>query len=194
MKEEKLSKNELINKWSTRNVIVDVKNFKKENIVDNFKTFSSAKEMMEEFEKNKKWYRTLLRLEYLIFEDILNPRMIYKRTKWLLQRIFRGYDDTVTWSLDYTIAKFVLPRLKLFKKEIQKYKSVPGIFQHTGDYNDDDFDKEFILWLSYIDKMILSFELIVKDDWKDIDMYEENQKKIKEGLELFAIFFQSLWS
>ena len=39
-----------------------------------------------------------------------------KWDKFTKQRLERGFDDSETWNLDLTIAKFVLPRLESFKE------------------------------------------------------------------------------
>ena len=39
------------------------------------------------------------------------------------QRIERGFDDTELWNLDTTLLKFLLPRLKEFKKQTNSYPS-----------------------------------------------------------------------
>ena len=111
-------------------------------------------------------------------------------------------------NLDRTIAKFILPRLKFFKKKTYTYPIGFTIEE----------------WKSTIDKIILAFELILDDHepdfgnlkyhieksnngyWKmvedpnstfDREAYEKwlNDKdiKIKEGLKLFADNFQNLW-
>ena len=112
------------------------------------------------------------------------------------------------YSLDNTIARFVLPRLKFFKKNIIGYPP----------------DITFEEWKSIIDKMILSFELILDtsepdfgerkyhiekindnisklvedpDSTFDSEAYmkwcKDKKSKINEGLKLFAEYFQSLW-
>ena len=111
-------------------------------------------------------------------------------------------------NLDRTIARFILPRLKFFKKKTYTYPISFTIEE----------------WKSTIDKIILAFELILDDHkpdfgnlkyhiekanngyWKmvedpnstfDKEAYEKwlNDKdiKIKEGLKLFADNFQNLW-
>ena len=116
------------------------------------------------------------------------------------------YKDVI--NLDRTIARFILPRLKFFKKKTYTYPI--------------DFTIEE--WKSTIDKIILAFELILdghepdfrnlkyhtekanNGHWKitedpnstfDKEAYEKwlNNKdiKIKEGLKLFADNFQNLW-
>ena len=111
-------------------------------------------------------------------------------------------------NLDRTIARFILPRLKFFKKKTYTYPIGFTIEE----------------WKSTIDKIILAFELILDDYepdfgnlkyhiekanngyWKmvedpnstfDKEAYEKwlNDKdiKIKEGLKLFADNFQNLW-
>ena len=116
------------------------------------------------------------------------------------------YKDVI--NLDRTIARFILPRLKFFKKKTYTYPIGFTIEE----------------WKSTIDKIILAFELILDDHkpdfgnlkyhteksdtgyWKiiedpnstfDREAYEKwlNDKdiKIKEGLKLFADNFQNLW-
>ena len=77
------------------------------------------------------------------------------------------------WNLDYTIAKFIYPRLKAFKEIINTHPS----------------DMSFEEWKNTLDKMILAFELLCLDKWCD----DEEQNKINEGLKLFAEYYQHLW-
>lgn len=53
-----------------------------------------------------------------------------REEKFSQQRIERGFDDSETWSLDCTITKFILPRLKdseklliLFLPNLKKWKT-----------------------------------------------------------------------
>ena len=43
--------------------------------------------------------------------------MLLRNLKYFWQRRTRGWDDSDLYSLDYTIAKFVLPRLKVFAED-----------------------------------------------------------------------------
>lgn len=122
-----------------------------------------------------------------------------KRKKWLKQHnLYVNPRDT--WNLDYTIAEFVLPRLKLFKKLENGY---PG----KGEMDTPE------KWNEALDKMILAFEYMVDEDWWMDDPkydyfmnnHEDNAKEanfeeckqrqlvIKDGLQLFTKWFQSLW-
>src|ERR1035437_1925660 len=74
-----------------------------------------------------------------------------------LQRNERGFDDTETWSLYSSIAYYTLPRLKRFR---ESGWGIPcGITKEE--------------WAEILDKMILGFELVVKDD-ESILTKEEN--------------------
>lgn len=112
------------------------------------------------------------------------------------------------YNLDNTIARFILPRLKFYKK-------------NTIGYPPDLTLKE---WKDILDKMILSLELILDtsepdfgerkyhiekmddnlsklvedpDSTFDSEAYmkwcKDKESKINEGLKLFAEYFQSLW-
>jgi hypothetical protein len=87
----------------------------------------------------------------------------------------------LTYSPYYYLSKDILKYLIPFKK-LNRF-SYPGF----------DEANTFKKWNIVLDKMILAFELIIKDDWSNVKMIEKNQKKIDEGLKLFSKYFQSLW-
>lgn len=111
-------------------------------------------------------------------------------------------------SLDITLAKFILPRLKFFRKNTCSYP----------------YGFTFEEWKDILNKMILAFELILdtsEPDFGDLKYYTEKtdnghwkmikdpnstfdtkvyrkwhkdrQEIIEEGLKLFAEYFQDLW-
>ena len=96
------------------------------------------------------------------------------------QRRTRGWDDSDTWSLDYTTAKFLLPRLKRFKELNNGY---PDVFACGED------------WDIAIDKMIFAMEYCIKlGGSTDLSSYNnDNRVKALEGFELFGKHFMSLW-
>lgn len=91
------------------------------------------------------------------------------------QRIERGFDDSETWSLDMTIAKFILPRL-IRLKELKQQNLL-----HPGELNDS---RE---WSDIMDKMIFSFKWVVEDSETIIPV------EVNEGLDLFREYFFRLW-
>lgn len=89
-----------------------------------------------------------------------------------------------TWALDQNIAKYILPRLKLFKKDSITY---PG----SGDMNTVE------KWDEALDKMIYAFECLEQDDYglhdeNCADKWKEIKPKIEEGLFLFAKWYMYL--
>lgn len=143
-----------------------------------------------------------------------------KRKKWLKKHnLYINPRDT--WNMDYTIAEYVLPRLKEFKKVANGY---PG----TGDADTPE------KWDEIMDKMITAFEYVKtsdgwwigdprydasaglhitteiledgsravhfeEEDWCEpinkakSKEYERRQQAIEEGMHLFAKWFQHLW-
>lgn len=83
----------------------------------------------------------------------------------------RGFSDSELWNLDYTIACFILPRLKAFKEQDGGY---PGSFESGQD------------WEFALNKMIKALEAIVNG--KNSDRAE------REGLELLFKHFGALWN
>lgn len=134
----------------------------------------------------------------------MNKRLKKKRG------IYTKFKDKETWSLDYTIAQFILPRLIRYKK---LNNGVPGIFFIDEEGNDHIMDTDNYTeiaskkWNDTLDKMIWSFDEIVTEKNEPMfhsDMDEEEKKKwlsdlqiysdkIQEGLDLFAKYFRDLW-
>lgn len=94
------------------------------------------------------------------------------RKKYAKQRSKRGFDDTELWSLDETIANFVYPRLKRFKKHLNG---------HPGNLTIEQ-------WEEILNKMTKSFELVLNDE-----ITEETYDEYTEGMNLFAEYFINLW-
>lgn len=111
---------------------------------------------------------------------MMKIKRIIRRFIFIWQIFTRGWSDEDTYSLDVTIAKFVLPRLQRFK-ELSLSKPV---FANRGIAEE-------------IDQMIFSFQKCAKrfDDSDDNENYwdEETIKKIEEGLDSFAKNFHYLW-
>jgi len=102
-----------------------------------------------------------------------------RRHIWYRQKKKRGYDDRDLWSLDTTIAKFVLPRLISFKE---------GVCGYPGNLTMEE-------WNKILDQMIYSMQGL-SDEWEgkcpegDIRKHE---KRINKGIALFGKYFRCLW-
>lgn len=109
-----------------------------------------------------------------LLKDTVPPRGSGKKSKKFYKENGFYYEDC--WNLDVTIAHFILPRLiQLRKKTI----AFPSGFESLED------------WKATLDKMIEAFYLILKDPYSS--KLNTSNAKIKEGLTLFAHFFQALW-
>ena len=97
------------------------------------------------------------------------------KIKYLYQYLTRGWSDKDLWSLDYTTAKFLLPRLKRFKKVTTSY---PG-------------NLSFEEWQHKLDNMIITFEIIANGD--GFNPSEEECVNINKGLDDFREWFLHLW-
>lgn len=121
-------------------------------------------------------------------------RTIYKLTdengyrrniRFFVQRKIRGWDDSDTWSLDYQIAKFALPRLKRFK-DISPI--VPNNLTEEK-------------WNEILDSMIffLQYHAYCDEPDKQTQMREscknneEFFNRLNRGSKLFGRYFGALW-
>jgi len=114
-------------------------------------------------------------------------RYVVRHMLWFKQRHTRGFDDRELWSLDLTIAKFLVPRLEAF---MEKRAGHP-----TG-----MTDKK---WKQMLNLMIEGFRATIGEDYIDSnpDMskaeinkkLKANSKKQEVGLQLFTKHFKDLW-
>lgn len=100
-----------------------------------------------------------------------------RRIKHLIQRLRYGFDDSDTWSLDMTMAKWLVPRLKRFQK---LSIGVP------------EFEMTQVEWSTILYKMIVAFELIANQYEADEPLWH-NDPRVEEGLNLFRKYYLSLW-
>jgi hypothetical protein len=93
--------------------------------------------------------------------------------KFLWQRLVRGWDDSELWDLDFTIAKFVLPRLKEFRLQSDGFPSCIKSKQE---------------WENILDDIIYAMDATVKQGaGADIDRWQR-------GLKYWGQYFNYLWS
>lgn len=97
--------------------------------------------------------------------------------KYTKQRLERGFDNSETWNLDGTIARFVYPRLQAFIDDVKQMQCHPA-------------DMTYEEWEDILDQMLKGFELMSSDSIKT----EDEEKIIDKSLDLFHDYFFSLWT
>lgn len=114
----------------------------------------------------------------------------YLRFWW--QRRTRGWDDSELWSLDYTIAKFALPRLRGFRQIMASHPCEITFkeWQHIVDE---------IIW--FMEQVVLEGDCEMTDEENallgfgaDSDEYKAASKRAKGAALLFGEYFCALWS
>lgn len=117
--------------------------------------------------------KTLKEISRIIIRDVIE-RFSKKEFKYFHQRLMRGFDDTETFSLDHSLAKIILPRLKRFKE-----LSIARPYDMT--------ESE---WNIILDKMIFSFEFAASD--RLFADPNDEWAEYQEGLELFGKHYSNL--
>jgi hypothetical protein len=112
-------------------------------------------------------------------------KLFIRDLKFLKQRVVRGWDDSETWSLDFTVAKFMLPRLIRFKELKCGYP--------CNLTNEE--------WDAILDEMIWLLQYHVdhceEGTAKSIRKYDissdEFSNRYEKASKLFGEYFGSLW-
>lgn len=105
--------------------------------------------------------------------------LVVRSVKYFFQRRTRGWDDSETWSLDFHMAKFLVPRLKRFKQLNCAYP----------------YGLTFEEWEQELDEMIFAFEWYADDRrWDRFGIeYADDWKRAEAGAELFGKRYNCLW-
>lgn len=106
--------------------------------------------------------------------------LLYRSLKFWWQRRTRGWSDDVTWNLNDELAKWLVPRLKQYKK-----LNIGFPFHLTMEE-----------WDEIIDEMIWTFEQCI-DRWEhfqeDPKIRAKEEKRYQKGIKLFAKYHRDLW-
>jgi hypothetical protein len=140
------------------------------------------------------------RATYALTHPWIIIRHCISHIRWAWQRVFRGWDDRVIWSIDYYLAEKLPEWLKMLA---EKKHGVPMSL-----FTDEDFDevknwevKEDRLkirqleWLLILKEMIGGFYAytILTEKISTDPEYEILKKKFERAFDLFREHFSSLW-
>lgn len=135
------------------------------------------------------------------------------KIKYFVQRHTRGYDDLDKWNASWYIARKAAPVLRAMKQKLhgtaikRHIENRHGIIIELSEEeiyansNEKDWQGPAAFteeeWNSILDDIIFAFQFHIDFDTVDGTISEEDAKKgfkrQKRGLQLFAIYFNSLW-
>lgn len=107
------------------------------------------------------------------------PFDVKRSIKFWWQRRTRGFDDSETWSLDNTLAKWLVPRLRRFK---QLNICIWGPNDEDGAVTD-----------KIIDEIVWTFEFLGSDDFYEAPPNDPRWQRYEKGLDLFRENINHLW-
>lgn len=91
------------------------------------------------------------------------------------------------WDIKVDMAKFLVPRLKMFLKEIDKVGATPEILARQ--YPDDGFER----WREMVKKMLFNFEYYADYDERKMVASDSELRRVEEGLFLLSKWYDHLW-
>lgn len=127
-----------------------------------------------------------------------------QKIKWWWQRRIQGFDDRELWSLDITLANYIVPRLQAFRDVNVDRVVCPGTLEAAflSDSEEElidgikETDTTEMLndhWRNVLNTMIEGFTIIADEqilvNWGD----KENTGKANRALCLFHKYYFDLW-
>lgn len=99
-----------------------------------------------------------------------------RRWTWFWQRRTRGFDNRELWNLDATVARFTLPRLKAYRKQLHCYPPAFGTMAE---------------WAARMDDMIYALDLTADESKWHADTVDWD--RVERGCRLFGEWLRALW-
>lgn len=136
------------------------------------------------------WNKLYLMIPHKV-RQIFTWRNYTRAWRFFWQRRFRGFDDSELWSLDYTCARLMAPRLRAFIDQFGG-RSVPCSFTSIQEWKPIT-DEQCQAWVATLEKIQRAFQLIVDCDSATYMLSNEERQEIEKGLDLFREYFFALW-
>lgn len=123
---------------------------------------------------------------------------LWLRIKWAWQRVFRGYDDRVIWSVDYYLSSMIPKWMNELKNNDDGVPS--SLFvglekDESGNPTDESIEIARVKWNEILTDIGKGFAA-----YNEMNMYLCDDEKIDElkiifnhGFDLFKKYFSDLW-
>lgn len=100
-----------------------------------------------------------------------------RQWRWFKQRRKQGFDERVTWNLDGALAKWMAPKIKLFKQ------------LNVGYPHELTWEQ----WNAILDELIWAFEWRSSKNYWDEDLDELKSTRYRTAMEMFGKFIWHMW-
>jgi len=136
------------------------------------------------------------RPSYILLRPWILLRECWRWLRYAWQRVWRGWDDTVPWSVDYYLAEYMPAWLRVIKEE---KSGVPiSMFtdeelSHEEGISSEAEEAARQRWDTQLDAMIETFEL-AKKMIDGEDTMAEADKVFEQGMQVFVDSFFNLWT
>ena len=135
---------------------------------------------------------------YLLSHPWKIVEAISQQTIWAWQRVFRGWDDRVIWSIDYYLEENIPQWMKGLK---EKGHGIPSVLAEDYDLNLDTHEgmqDGIKVWGMILDDIAEGFIAKRKLDFyeidsDDIEAIEEAEKSFNKAMSLFVKYFGDFW-
>lgn len=134
----------------------------------------------------RRWYCYGKLSPGILVARLRNKYIPVDRTRWAWQRVVRGHDDTMLWSLNWALARLTVDGVRAMRKWKHGY---PGEFseEYAGE-GAGGWEK----WDDILRQIEEGFQAWLDEDGWFYDKPEQ-EEKFKNGMALYAHWFGALW-
>jgi hypothetical protein len=140
-------------------------------------------------------------LKYLPYRIKNFFNKVFDETKWGFQRMFRGWDDRVIWSIDYHIAE-MLP--VWIEELVNRHDGIPlefidevvedfDITKTISEKESNQADQLYITKMEEIIQGFNSYKKIADYEYESQEEFEYLYEQYEHGMDLLKKYFNTLW-
>lgn len=165
-------------------------------------------EMIDAWKSRLPWYEKIIDkmfngnlANYRPWYSITHPWVIIRywrsEVEWAWQRVFRGWDDRVVWSIDYYLATNIPSWMRALKNSAGTPVDMFAEFDYDENYNysKEDTAKAEQKWNSILEQVASGFESYIElQNYYKEDVYQKELiSKYETGFDLFRKHFGNFW-
>jgi hypothetical protein len=136
---------------------------------------------------SRPWYRYGWDSPRTLYERVQSKWMPVARTRHAWQRVVRGHDDPMLWSLNHALATLTVAGVQYMREAAHGYPA-----EFSEEWNPDGVAGGWEAWDDILRRIEEGFQAWLDNDggwWAD----PAEEEKFKDAMKLYAHWFSSLW-
>lgn len=119
---------------------------------------------------------------------------LWDNLRWAWQRVFKGYDERIAWSIDWYLVDAMPLWIDELIEDIKVLGGIPTEIYEDCGCDEVKAEEEWVRILDEIKSGFVAGHKMLNLEWDSLDEYSVLHGRLKNSFELLKEHFFSLWS